>query len=467
MKGQVSFFVKAVGIVIAILSLAVVTFFFSSFQLSTIEKKEESELKMAAMEILQKLITTKENLAYTYENVPVKGTLDVRRITEFSSNYSNYEPPTARASDFDYRIQILQFSKNFTLSPGRIKKTVIGIEELFNLINGKKIIFLADVSASMRDSVKECDNSPFDPSWPNTKICCLKKFLYTLVDTLSDSSYLAVIPYSTSCNPRILVELTKIEGNRAEIKEKIKKLWPGGGTAMPAALDKAFRYAIEKGIENESIIVLLTDGCENWCIREFGWSRDVARNYSYTGIPVHTIGFGIYACDWRLKEVSIITGGKFFDVPTCEDLVREVGVGREVKVPEVKWEFGVSEFSPERARKNKVEIVLPVTLRYNETFATEGLIKIIAVKGELEILSSLIEDVCLKAKHNPGKEIKILKDMYFSYPVSWDGSYLRMEGRKRFIDCDYPIEFENIEREGEHSIEIKFDPAENKVIVRS
>jgi hypothetical protein len=129
--------------------------------------------------------------------------------------------------------------------------------------------------------------------------------------------------------------------------------------------------------------------------------------------------------------------------------------------------FGTSSFSPEGARKEKVEIVLPVTIRYNEKVMREGQIKIIAVKGELETLTSLIEDICAKAEKNPTKEIKVLKDLYFTYPVTYNGTYLQMVESPKKIDCAFPINFENITQKGKYLIEIKYDPNTNMIYVNT
>ncbi len=456
MKGQMSFFIKSIIIILSILSFVTIIYFSEASRIATIEEKESSELKMNSLEILQKLVNTKDCLAYEYNSTTQKGNLDIEKIESFAANYSNFEPKPAKAVDFDYSIEIVQFQKNYTLYPGKAwgEYSKIGVEELFDLIDEKKIIFVGDKSGSMSGSVKKCDSS-FYPSYPNTKICCERMFLYVLTDMLSDESYLAIIPYSTSCDPEILVNLTRVEGNRSDIKNKVDLLSPGGSTGMAAGLEKAYNHSINKNIVDETVIVLLTDGCENRC----GNSVNIAKNYNHTKIPVHTIAFGSYACEGPLKKISEITKGEFFDVPTCEKLVKiQKASQKNLTIPEKIWEFGTFSFSPEAARKEKIELVLPITIRYNETTSREGEIKIIAVRGELETITSLVEDVCLKAEKNLNKEIVLRRDLYFTYPVTYNGTHLQMLESYKKVDCgSIPINFENITQRGEYNVEITYD----------
>ncbi|MCK4428758.1 MAG: hypothetical protein KAU95_00160, partial [Candidatus Aenigmarchaeota archaeon] len=118
--------------------------------------------------------------------------------------------------------------------------------------------------------------------------------------------------------------------------------------------------------------------------------------------------------------------------------------------------FGTSEFSPHAAKKEEIELILPITIRYNETTSREGQIKITAVRGELESLTGLIEDVCIKAEENPGEEIVISRDMFFTYPVEYDRTKLCMVDSCKKVDCNLPIKFEDIKRKGEYYVEISY-----------
>ena len=114
-----SFFIKSVVTIAAILSLVAIIYFTQASKIDAIEKKESSELKQDALEVLQKLVNAEECLAYTYENTTRKGELDIMKIYRFAIAYPSTEPRPAKALNFDYYIEIVQSPKDFTLYPGK------------------------------------------------------------------------------------------------------------------------------------------------------------------------------------------------------------------------------------------------------------------------------------------------------------------------------------------------------------
>jgi len=414
-----SFFIKAVVMIAAVLSFAATVFFFHSSQISTIKEKEKSELRMEAMEILQKLINKRENLAYVYDNVTQKGNLDIRKIINFVGSYSHTEPDTAKALNFDYKIEIMQYPRNFTLYPGKKwEEKEVNMRYLCSDpgYGDEFILIICNYDPeNCSDICEECGE--FDEcSIPDCPASCGKNPLKNC-------------PYNGSCDV----------------------------TDCPTSSSP--------------------DPSKEVCCRYLRCPRVGTCDYVVnTHFPHSTCWVGFGNCDLsKCTDVGCTRGTGSWDHGHCTKGKIPIPIPSakmiNITIPIRKWGFGVgfgtSSFSPEGAIQSKEEVVLPVVIRYNATTMRGGLIKITAVRGELETLNSLIEDVCLKAEKNPGKEIKVLRDLYFSYPVSYDGTYLNMVDGKKIPDCNYPIEFDNIEREGEQSVEIRYDPSSSKIFIKT
>lgn len=148
-----------------------------------------------------------------------------------------------------------------------------------------------------------------------------------------------------------------------------------------------------------------------------------------------------------------LTGAKLIGV--------EVKPIREEYVGEKRWKFSLTNFSPEKAKKSEIRISIPVTIRYNETFAANGLIQIYAVRGELETLFSVIEDLCKNAE----LELNFSRKFHFSYPVKYsNGKLCMLDSCKKFI-CDYDLDFEDLE-EGDYLLKFSSNKTLRKIIVR-
>jgi hypothetical protein len=136
-------------------------------------------------------------------------------------------------------------------------------------------------------------------------------------------------------------------------------------------------------------------------------------------------------------------------------------------IEEKTWSFGFPEnsFSPLKARENELQISIPVIIKYNETFATEGILYIFAVKGELEKLHGLISYLCRSAEHSPQKDIHFSKEFSFSFGVSKRNDKICMLDACKKIICSFPIEFKNFEK-GEHVVNFVYDSSSKNIYVR-
>ena len=140
-----------------------------------------------------------------------------------------------------------------------------------------------------------------------------------------------------------------------------------------------------------------------------------------------------------------------------------------IDLKEKIWSFGISlgvdSFSPEKAKKEELQLSLPVTIRYNDTFSAEGTIYIYAVRGELESLYGVIEDICEKAKLDDSSEIKLSKEFSLSYPVRYYDSSICMLNSCKVFDCPYDLNFENIEQTGNYLLKFDFNPDSKTITV--
>lgn len=132
----------------------------------------------------------------------------------------------------------------------------------------------------------------------------------------------------------------------------------------------------------------------------------------------------------------------------------------QINVSKEEWQFGVRNFSPSKARFSEIDLSLPVSIRYNETFSAEGVAYIHSVKGELESLYSLLEDLCGKTEKDG-----ISKEFHFSFPVTFSDQKLCMEDVCKKFVCAYQLEFENLS-EGDYVLRFDVDPAIGKIVVK-
>jgi len=152
------------------------------------------------------------------------------------------------------------------------------------------------------------------------------------------------------------------------------------------------------------------------------------------------------------------------------DMPIEVGIKRELNVEKKEWNVGVKSsvginaFSPEKAKKEELKISMPVIIRYNETFSTEGILYFHAVRGELEELNSLLEDLCEKAES--GIILNFSKNLHFSYPVKYSFPNICMLNSCKKFECSYSLDFEEIEASGDYSLKFSIDSNNKKIVVR-
>lgn len=395
MKAQASLITKAVFIILAMVIVSFVSYQLFSFTFSSQKMKEHEELSLKANDIVQMLVSSDTCLAYQdlgkIENYPkefsTQKIIDGNKLNYFTSNFFDVQPDCARNFKNGYRIRVETFPLD--ISTGAVERRGEIFSRVLKLIDGKKVIFSLDTSGSMQDYSGKCD---VDVGHRDSKICCLKKFMYSFIEQMKPESKIAVNVFGAQSAyvEWVITPLIEINNNRVGLKSYIEPLIPEDATPMCIGLKEAFQLAIK---ENADAIVLLTDGNENTgCEQES--SVQVARDYSSYKIPVYTVGFGSGANMQILEDVAGITGGTAFYAESCEELVSGKGT-ITVSIPKKIWEFGDLNFSKEDALKEEVKLNFPVIVAINSSMFMSGIIQIRMVSGELEEIRGGIEDSCL------------------------------------------------------------------------
>jgi streptogramin lyase len=187
-------------------------------------------------------------------------------------------------------------------------------------------------------------------------------------------------------------------------------------------------------------------------------------------------GVRIYDKDLNVLSEFVIRGSHygysdFTGFQTGAKLgISKVKPSKEIQVEEKTWSFsvgsektfGAKSFSPGKARRDEMQITIPITIRYNETFATEGMINIYAVKGELEDLYGIIDYLCINAKNSPERDVKFSKVLHFSYPVKMVNDNICMLESCKKVECAVPVNMINF-NDGEYSINFVYDSSKKTI----
>ena len=390
-KGQLSFFVKTVFIVISSLAFVFLVFLFSKYQKEIEVIKESSQFRIDALNILQKLVTSPDCLASSGETAK-KIVIDKEKLDELSQMYSETEPKCAKALNFDYNITVVQLEKHVTLYPGTI---IVPGEPTY--VNALAFHYTDYNSTHVYYSL--CNFQP------NEQYCggeldgptdCPEECLYNPL----------------SCPPEKIGKTCCVNYICPKEKCEVKENKLGGHPWV---------VLCDVDLENDCK-VLKSLFVHRWC-----------------------------------GKVAI-------DMPV------EVGVKRESNVERKKWDFGVenhigvSSYSPGKAKKEELTISMPVIIKYNETFSTEGFIYFHAVRGELEELYSLLEDLCEKAES--GITLNFSKSFHLSYPVRYSEPHICMTDSCKKFECSYSLDFEEISVGGDYSLKFSIDPENKRIVVR-
>ncbi|MFB6076389.1 MAG: VWA domain-containing protein, partial [Candidatus Aenigmatarchaeota archaeon] len=446
-KGQVSFVVKALIIIMIIIAFVLVVGNTGYFFKETKETKESLDFRSNSLVTLQNLIYNDDCLANSFKDTVMKGVLEKDKIENFTKIYNDTEPECARLYPHDYSVEVKQMSGEYNIYPEALYRS--------------RILLLIDKSGSM-----ECCMNPSCPYLSWQKPCCdggrekfqkVKDAVKILINQLGSMDKIGLVSYSS--NAKVDSPLTE---NHNKVKQKLEGLNSCGGTNIGASISKGF------GLLPQTM-VLLSDGC----FTSGKDPRQIAKDVAASNIPVFTIGLGeemkqkcrkakskskatySYTGEEVLQEIAEMTGGKYFFARTPDQLPKIYmsmletisqtlrNKTREVKIKERTWSFGVDDFSKGDLLKEEITLTAPISIKYNSSRYTRGRIYLTVRKGELEKLSSTLEKFCglLEEKGNASS---YTTKIYLSNPVNYKQGKLCMEDGSdtcKKIGCSLPIQF--------------------------
>ncbi len=167
-------------------------------------------------------------------------------------------------------------------------------------------VFLVDVSGSM-DS--------------NDKLGLLKTGLKTMVDYLRPNDRISIITYSGKVKK--VLESTRAK-DASKIKKAISKLTAGGSTAGGAALEMAYKEALENFIEGgNNRIIMGTDGDFNVGVTSTDALVEMVQDYASKGIYMTVCGFGRGNLnDSMIETITNKGNGTYEYIGSEEDMTR-------------------------------------------------------------------------------------------------------------------------------------------------
>ncbi|MGC9310123.1 MAG: vWA domain-containing protein [Candidatus Aenigmatarchaeota archaeon] len=446
-KGQMSYTIKSFMLIAGIIAFMILLFMVNSSSADAEEKNQKATLEIQARLTAQNLASSDKCLAYSAGGATQKGIIDIGKLEGFAAKYADMEPECAPEEGFDYLVAVREEPLNVTI----YSRFGGDIEFLFNDINGKKTVFLIDVSASMLEPCGTFEGME------KSKAECVGIFLESFIDRLSDGSEIALFVY-----PRNVwaFEMTRIGGNRDRLKGGINLLTEKG-TPMCVALGEAYEYAKKNRVER---IVLLTDGCENSAECWVGNSIRVTEENMDAGIPIHAIAFGedVEKCTWVMKEIANRSAGYYYRAADCEELAGKTPQ-YTITSEEKTWTFGTREYSPEGSQGSMLAVTLPVTIRHDQTNSRKATLTLEAIAGELETLGGKIEKACRGTEG-----YKDSFEMELDHPINCANKRLCISaggGACKNLNCNPDIDFMEIPWRGSYAISI--EKSGGKVIVRT
>jgi Ca-activated chloride channel family protein len=167
-----------------------------------------------------------------------------------------------------------------------------------------------------------------------------KKSLYILLEQLKDADTVAIATYAGSTQK--ILEPTSAT-KKDLIRNAIKNLKTGGGTAMGSGMELAYEMASKSFVKgHENRVVVLSDGDANIGRTSFQDILDTIDKYVKQGITMTTVGFGMgnYR-DNRMEQLSNKGNGNSYYIDSEDEAKRIFGdkfistmvtIARDVKV---------------------------------------------------------------------------------------------------------------------------------------
>ena len=260
-----------------------------------------------------------------------QGTLpprDAVRVEELVNyfNYS-YEPPSAAEGDAPFSANVEVNVAPWNAEHRLVRIGLKGKEIKLDMRPATSLVFLIDVSGSMRD-----DN----------KLPLVKESLKLLIDQLNGDDRLAIVTYAGEAG-LVLDSMYVSRQNRPQIDEAINALQAGGSTngagGIQIAYDVAAKHFIKGGVNR---VILCTDGDFNVGVASNSELVQMIQEKRSTGVFLSVLGFGQgnFKED-KMQELAKHGNGNFAYIDSIDEgrrvLVEQMGatlitIAKDVKI---------------------------------------------------------------------------------------------------------------------------------------
>ena len=135
---------------------------------------------------------------------------------------------------------------------------------------------------------------------------------------------------------------------------------------------------------------------------------------------------------------------------------------KNVSIEEKEWKFGILEKGPKIDYEETISF--PIAIKYNESFITEGILKINAFKGFLESFYNFLKNACNNKDFDASKKFKII----YSIEIKkyFDKYKICSENSCKILSCKSEIEETKIDK-GEYIINLKNENGKIKISFRN
>ncbi len=281
-----------------------------------------------------------DGAAYSYMRRTVKeGDIPMKnsvRIEEYLNYFTfNYSDPTGNES-VAINAEVSPCPWNTTHNLIRLGLKGKSLPE--SKIPAANFIFLVDVSGSMRGA---------------DRLELVKKGLLNLVDNMRQGDRIAIITYSGKVAK--ILPSTDVSDSK-KIKKAIRDLTPGGSTAGGAAMEMAYKEAMDNFMpDGNNRIIMCTDGDFNVGVSDTDALVGMVEQYLDKGIYLSIMGFGFgNLYDSRMESLSNHGNGTYNYID-CEAEMQKVFVNERSHFYSVATDTKCQiEFNPEAVKRYRL-----------------------------------------------------------------------------------------------------------------
>ncbi len=201
-------------------------------------------------------------------------------------------------------------------------QTMLGV--LANLINGNNCTLL-QIGINSPLTADPANRPPLDLTVvvdvsgsmaDENKLAFVRDGLELMIDAMVDEDRIAIIAYSSEAN--IVLPMTDIRLNRADIGRTVRELESGGQTNLYDGLRLGYQTALaDYDSGRQARVILLSDGLPSTGITDLDAIFDMSGSYNSEGIGITTIGVGTSFDLQLMRGIAEQGDGNFYFVESA------------------------------------------------------------------------------------------------------------------------------------------------------